>query len=252
MFAVFCVASLCVGITLSSLKSPGTRQNPTLQILNRTRSFSVIKAESGSNEFSITLKNNSTKTVTAFSISLGREFSILEEFVFAEVSNIGIGPDALFSKNYPTLTSIQPQAIEIKGLIFDDGTAEGDTFAVREIEDSRLGQRIQMQRAVKGLQTFLAKGLGDVSEFKTNLGKALNSSDDDTLNVLAELKPSHRITKQSLSADLREGLDNGRQNVLRRLGEAETNTSNLGLLELKEMYERILERSSCQELWKLI
>jgi hypothetical protein len=236
------VIVLLVGIAALSDNRSGTPQNPSLQILNRTRAFSVIKAESGPNEFSITLKNNSTKAVTAFSISLGNGFSIVEEFVFAEVSNIGIGPGALFSKSYSTLTSIQPQAIEIKALIFDDGTAEGDTFAVRQIEDSRLGQQIQMRRAVKELQTFLAKGPGDVSEFKTNLSNALNSSDDDTLNVLAELKPSHRITKQSLSADLREGLDNGRQNVLRRLGEAETARSNHGLLELKEIYERILER----------
>lgn len=235
------VLVLLVGIAALSDSRSGVQQNPSLQIVNRTRAFSVIKAESGSSEFSITLRNNSTKTVTAFSISLGKEFSILEEFVFAEVSNVGIGPDAFFSKNYPTLTSIQPQAIEIKALIFDDGTTEGDTFAVRQMEDSRLGQRIQMRRAVKELQTFLANS-GDVSEFKRTLSNALNSSDDYTLNVLAELKPSHGITKQSISADLREGLENGRQNVLRRLGEAETTRSNRGLLELKEMYERILER----------
>jgi hypothetical protein len=79
---------------------------------------------------------------------------IVEEFVLAEISDIGIRPNALFSKSYPSLTSIQPQSIEIKAIIFDDGTAEGDTSSVQQIEDSRLGQQIQIRRAVKELQNF--------------------------------------------------------------------------------------------------
>ena len=73
------------------------------------------------NELSIILKNNSAKTVTAFSISPSNGFTIIEEFVLAEISDIGIAPNALFAKSYPTLTSIQPQSIEIKALLFDDG-----------------------------------------------------------------------------------------------------------------------------------
>ena len=245
------LSALCISVVavvsligMSALSGThGTRQqNAPLQIANRTQAFSVIKVDRGSNDFSITLKNNSAKTITAFSISPARGFTIVEEFVLAEISEIGIRPNALFSKTYPTTTSIQPQSIEIKALIFDDGTAEGDTGEVREIEDSRLGEQIQIRRAVKELENFLAKGPGDVSEFKRNLGNALDSSDDDTLNILTELKPSRAITKQPISADLREGLNNGRQNVLRRL--AETSGSTDSFLELKKIYERILGRCS--------
>lgn len=247
-FSVFCISTVVlvslIGISTLRGNRSATPQNAPLQIANRTEALSVIKAERGSNEFSITLRNNSAKTITAFSISPSKGFTITEEFVLAEISDVGIGPNALFSKTYPTLTSIQPQSIEIKALIFEDGSAEGDARAVRQIEDSRLGQQIQIRRAVKELENFLAKGLGDVSEFKRNLGNALKSSDDDMLKTLTELKPSRATAKQPLSASLREGLDNGRQNILRRLAEAETNGSNDSLLELKKTYERILGRCS--------
>lgn len=245
--SVLCISSVAIvsliGISALIGNRSTTQQDAPLRIVNRTQAFSVIRAERGSNEFSITLKNNSDKTITAFSISPTKGFTITEEFVLGEISDIGIAPSALFSKTYPTLVSIQPQSIEIKALVFDDGTAEGDTRAVRQIEDSRLGQQIQIRRAIKELGNYLAKSNGDVSELKRNLGTALNSADDETLNILTELNPSRTTTGQPLSADLREGLNNGRQNVLRRLSEAETSGSNDGLLELKKTYERILGRS---------
>jgi hypothetical protein len=232
-----------IGISALSGNRSTTQQDTPLHIANRTQSFSVIKAECGSNEFSLTLKNNSAKKITAFTISPGNGLSITEEFVFAEISDAGIGSNELFSKTYPTLASIEPQSIEIKALIFDDGTAEGEIRAVRKMRDSRLGQQIQIRRAVRELENFLAKGRGDVSEFKRNLGNALNSSDDDTLRTLTELNPARATAKHPLSADLREGLNNGQQIIMRRLAEAETNNSNDAFLELKKTYERILGRS---------
>lgn len=232
-----------IGISALSGNRSKTPQSAPPKIVNRTKALSVVKAEQGFNELSITLKNNSAKRVTAFSISPSQGFTIIEEFVLAEISDIGVAPNALFAKSYPTLLSTQPRSIEIKALIFDDGTAEGDAVAVRQIEDSRLGQQIQIQRAVKELKKFLANGSRDISDFKKNLNSVLNSSDDDTLNILTELKPSRATTKQPISADLREGLDNGRQSVLRRLAEAETNGADDSFLELKKNYERILDRN---------
>lgn len=244
--SLFCISTVVlvslIGISTLRGNRSATQQNAPLQIANRTQSLSVIKAERGSNEFTITLKNNSAKTITAFSISPSKGFTITEEFVLAETSDIGIGFNALFSKTYPTLNSVQPESIEIKALIFNDGTAEGDPRAVRQIVDSRLGQQIQIRRAVNELEKFLAKGSGDAAELKRNLDNALNSSDDDTLNTIAELKPSRAITKQPLSDDLRAGLSNGRQSVLTRLSEAESDGSNESLLELKKTYDRILGR----------
>src|SRR4051794_3022556 len=143
--SLFCFSTVLlfslIGISTLRGNRSAPQQNAPLQITNRTEALSVIKAETGPNEFSITLRNNSAKTITAFSISPSKGFTITEEFVLAEISEIGIGPNALFSKTYPSLGSIQPQSIEIKALIFDDESAEGEIREVRQIEDSRLGQQ---------------------------------------------------------------------------------------------------------------
>jgi hypothetical protein len=243
--SIFCTSTvvvLLIGISALSGNRSTTQQDPPLQIVNRTQAFSVIKAEPRSSEFSITLKNNSAKTITAYSISTSKNYKIMEEFVFAETVDYGIGSNALYSKTYPTINSIQPESIEIKALIFDDGTAEGDAREVREIVDSRLGHQIQMRRAVKELEKFVANGSRDASELKRDLYNALTSSDDDTLSILAELRPSRAITKQPLSDDLRGGLIDGRHSVLTRLSEVEADGSNDGFLELKKTYERLLAR----------
>lgn len=243
--SIFCTSTvvvLLIGISALSDNRSTTQQDPPLQIVNRTQAFSVIKAEPRSSEFSITLKNNSAKTITAYSISTGKNYKIMEEFVFAESLDYGIGSNALYSKTYPTINSLKPESIEIKALILDDGTAEGDAREVREIVDSRLGQHIQMRRAVKELEKFLANGSRDVSELKRDLYNALTSSDDDTLSILAELRPSRAITKQPFSDDLKGGLSDGRYSVLKRLSEVEADGSNDGFLKLKETYERLLAR----------
>jgi hypothetical protein len=244
--SVFCILTvvlvLLIGISALSGNRSTRQQNLPLQIVNQTQGFSVIKAEPRSNEFSITLKNNSAKTITAYTISPSKNYKIVEEFVFAETVDYGIGSNALYSKTYPTINSLQPESIEIKALIFEDGTAEGDAREVREIVDSRLGQHIQMRRAVKELEKFLANGSSDASELKRDLDNALNSSDDNTLSILAELRPSRAITKQPLSNDLRGGLIDGRHSVLTRVSEAESDGSNNSFLELKKTYERLLAR----------
>ena len=243
-FCTSTVVVLLIGISALSGNRWTTQQDPPLQIVNRTQAFSVIKAEPGSSEFSITLKNNSAKTITAFVISPSKGYTITQEFVFAETADYGIESNALFSKTYPTANSIQPESIEIKALIFHDGTAEGDAREVRQIVDSRLGQQIQMRRAVKELEKFLAKGYRDASELKRNLNSALNSSDEATLSILAELRPSRAISKQPLSDELRMGLSDGRHSVLTRVSEAESDGSLVSFLELKETYERLLARCS--------
>jgi uncharacterized protein YheU (UPF0270 family) len=232
-----------VGISALTLKpSKTTPQNTTLRTVNKTEAFSVIKATSDVNGLSITLKNDSAKTITAFSISPAKEVTIIEEFVFAETTDVGVKPNQVFSKIYAVPNGIEPQLIEIKALIFDDGTVEGDLSATRRIQDSRLGQQIQMKRAVRELQTYLEDRSPDVSQLKRNLAETLNASDDDTVRTILELKPSRKAVNPQFSDFLREGLDNGRQNVLRNISEAEATASGDGLTRLKATYDKILSR----------
>lgn len=244
--SVVIISSLVVislGVFAFTVKPSKTPQNAALRTVNRTDAFSVVKAELDQNGLSITLKNNSVKTITAFSISPAKGVTIIEEFLLAETPDIGVKSNQVFSKTYHVPNSFQPQSVEINALILEDGTVEGDLSAARQIEDSRLGQQIQMRRAVNELKTYISDPRADISQLEGNLVKALNASDDDTLNTILELKPSRKDAKQQFSNSLREGLDNGRQNVLRNVSEAKATRSADGLVRLKASYERILSRS---------
>jgi hypothetical protein len=230
------------GISALTVKPSKAPQKAVVRTLNRTDSFFVIKATRDLDGLSITLKNDSAKTITAFSISPAKELTIIEEFVFAETADMGVKPHQEFSKTYGLPDSLQPQLVEINTLIFDDGTVEGDLSAARRIEDSRLGQQIQMRRAVKELQTYLKDRSPDFSQLKSNLMKALNASDNDTLSTILELKPARENATPQFSDSLREGLENGRQNVLRNVSQAESTGLADDLLRLKATYERILSR----------
>lgn len=231
-----------VGISALTVKPSKVPQKAALRTLNRTDALSVIKATRELNAVSITLKNESAKTITAFSISPAKEVTIIEEFVFAEAADMGVKPNQVFSKTYTLPNPLEPQLIEINALIFDDGTEEGDLSAARRIEDSRLGQQIQMRRAVKELQTYLTDRRTDVPQLKANLVKTLSASDDDISKTLLDLKPSRKDANPPFSDSLREGLDNGRQNVLRNISDAEATGSPDGFIRLRATYERILSR----------
>ena len=63
--AVLSAIAVCV-LSGSRIKA---NQSYPLQVLNRTQSFEVIKAERGPNDVSYTLKNISDKTIMAVSVS---------------------------------------------------------------------------------------------------------------------------------------------------------------------------------------
>lgn len=218
-------------------------QSYPLQVLNRTQSFEVIKAERGQNDYSFTFKNTSDKTITSVSISPSKPYTVRSDYLFNEVlDHPGIAPGALYSDTQYLHSAEYTDTLEIKSIIFDDGSSEGDPAEIRDIEDSRLGMLVQMRRTVKELEKFLASGSADGFEFKSKLEKALDSPDDDTIKILKELKPSRRFTNQSFTWGLRAGLNNGRQGAINRIGDVQS----LGLIEgfrfWKERHERVLQR----------
>lgn len=219
-------------------------QSYPLQVLNRTQSFEVIKAERGENDYSFTLKNTSDKTINSVSISPNKAYTVRTDYLYSEgPDHAGIAPGALYSDTQHLDSSEYTETIEIKSIIFDDGSSEGDPAEIRDIEDSRLGTLVQMRRTVKELEKFLASGSADGFEFKSKLEKALDSPDDDTIKILKELKPSRRFTKESLSESVRRGLNNGRQSAMYRISEVQSLGLIKGLGFWKERYERVLQRS---------
>ena len=81
--------------------------NDSPSIVNKTRSFEVVRANNDGKQLHLQLKNNYTQTITAFEISIGTDLTVTEEFVFAEVSDAGIKPQGIFSRSYPLPSTTQ-------------------------------------------------------------------------------------------------------------------------------------------------
>ncbi|HKO43704.1 MAG TPA: hypothetical protein VJU84_10450 [Pyrinomonadaceae bacterium] len=222
------IVSLVVFSGIGHSASPGPATDSP-SIVNKTRSFEVVGVNNEGKELHLQLKNNYTKTITAFEISIGPDFSVTEEFVFAEVSDAGIKPQGIFSKSYPLPSTTQQMPtfdVTIKTIVLDDGSGDGDALAFEDIKAKRLGEEIQLRRAVEMLGRFFEKSESDIEQLKADVTNALNRDSD---------KP--------LSGKIKQGLDRGRANVLRKMAEIEDQNSEVEKLkQVKGTYERILTR----------
>lgn len=234
------------GIGRSSIS--GTVNDSPL-VINRTRSFEVIKASIDDNQLHLKLKNNYDKTITGFEISIGQEFTITEEFIFAEVSDLGIKPQAIYSKSYPLPSSKGQKPsfdITIKTVVLDDGSGDGDILAFEDIKAKRLGEEIQLRRTIETLDRFFERSQSDIGRLKSEIASALNASETDTLNRLLQINPTgviNRDSQKALPDSVKWGLHKGRENILRKMAEVkDQNTEVEKLMQVKETYERILTR----------
>ncbi|HYJ88544.1 MAG TPA: hypothetical protein VEW46_20930 [Pyrinomonadaceae bacterium] len=247
LFVTPCIGLLAFGVFFSGIESPTPDNAPS--IVNKTRSFEVLGVQRGPQEVKLTLKNNYPKTVTAFQISIGDNFTITEELIFAELSDIGIRPQEMVVKTYPLpLSLLQNPSVNviIKAIVLDDGTGDGDVLAFEDIKAARVGEEIQIRRTLKKLHEFINSGESNVTRLRNEVSASLNASDSHTLKEVLEIEPAGVINRHSnsrLSDNLKRGLENGRQNALRKISEIE----NLGhpaeeFVKLKNTYKRILTR----------
>jgi hypothetical protein len=231
------------GIGRSSI--PGTTDDLP-SVVNRTRLFEVVRVDRDRQQLHLKLKNSYHKTITAYEISIGQDFTITEEFVFAEVSEPGIKPQAVFSRSYPLPSTIQNQPsfnLTIKAIVLDDGSGDGDEWALKDIKAKRLGEEIQLRRAVEMLGRFFERSQSDIGQLKADVASALNSTDTDTVSRLLQARASDGINDKTLPERIKRGLDKGRESVLRKMANIENQNGDIDkLMQVKETYERILTR----------
>lgn len=90
VFAAVLILALSVLVLTRNVPSK-TAQSGNISVLNKTSTFQVISAQQVNDRLSLSLKNNSAHTVTAFVITVGSELRITEDFVTSEIPDkIGI------------------------------------------------------------------------------------------------------------------------------------------------------------------
>lgn len=221
-------------------------------VVNKTKAFQVIEAKRVDNKLNISLKNNYVRRITAFVIRIGKNFRITEELISSEVSDeIGIKSQETVHRTFPIPSDVQYEPflqITLHSIVLDDNTGDGDPVIFEDIRDARLGQAVQMRRALKLLDKYIPLGDSPVNtwQLKQDLEAALDGPETETLALLRDQHPLGVINRHgtdSLSDFVKDGLARGKSDALRRLMEAEQSSSPRdSLLKMKASYQKILKR----------
>ena len=186
-----------------------------LKVISQTRGDEVLTAEILNNHVRIRLKNKHTDTITAFAIRV-TDTTIREDFAYSDV-HFGIEPGDTFQTDYSISHSppgSEPPTVYLLTVLLKDGARDGDSQIAQQIEDVRLGNKIQILRTLRVLEKEAPSGK-DLKIIKSNIVAALNAGESETRNILNELQPNSRLDRK-LSDDLKNGLHWGREKMLRR------------------------------------
>lgn len=253
----FAIVLLALGLLVFSQSSPlkATAQDDghNIVIANKTSAFHVIEAKRGKDSFTLTLKNNYGRRITAFVITIEKNFRITEDFISSELSEVGIDSQGTFQRTYPLSSSLQDQPsldISIQSVVFDDKTGDGDPIIFEDIRDERLGRAVQVKRALKLLDKYLSsfnphEGV-NTGQLRNDIQAALNRPEPETFILLRELHPLGTINRKgtnTLSDFVLEGLAAGEADALRRIEDVEHSANRKdSLLKIADYYQKLLER----------
>jgi hypothetical protein len=226
------------------LSSPAKASLKDLTVVTKTKGHEELKATILDGQLKISLKNNHTETITAYAINFG-DTTIKEDFAYSDV-HLGIEPGDTFQTNNPVSPSLigsEPPPLYLLTVLLKDGTNDGDSKVAQEINDERLGEKIQIFRMLKILEKE-GQSRKDLKITKSEIVAALDGGEAETRTTLNELHPSVRMN-QNLSNALRSGLQVGREKMLRRfevLEQLPPQHREQGFMELKERSNKLFAK----------
>jgi hypothetical protein len=241
--AVLSVLALIAVLACALLFNPRASASPQeLTVKSQTKGYEDLKAYLVDNEVRLRLQNNHKETMTAFAIRISGTATVREDFAYSEV-NFGIEPGKTFEASYPVSPGSEVPTIHLLAVLLNDGTDDGNSKAVQQIKDQRLGQKLQILRTLKILERE-GQSLKDLKTTKSDIVAALNISESETLASLSELSPNSRSYNQP-SDELKAGLEWGRAKMLRKFDELEklpTENREEAFTQLKDRARKLFSK----------
>jgi hypothetical protein len=211
-----------------------------------------LRMDRDSETVSLILKNNYEQPITAFVVSLGKQYQVQEEFAFAETfGDFGIPPNKTYEKRLLIPESLQTDAalpIAIEAVVLADGVGDGSPLVYEQIIEERVGRAVQFRRSLRLLNQYLKTngtpvGIDDLA---SNITIALDVPEAKTISDIQEFRPLGSINPRSkglLSDHVSRGLKDGQEDILRLLAQAKASQSpRESLLRMKILYERFIAR----------
>jgi hypothetical protein len=242
ILAALSVLALILLFAYTALLKPNASASPQeLKVISQTRGNEELTALVLNNQVKIRLKNNHEDTITAFAISFNH-MTVKEDFAYSEV-HFGIEPGDTFEKDYalsPSTKESEVAPLSLLTVLLRNGGADGNSKVSKEIKDERLGEKIQILRALRILEKE-GQSRKDLEITKNDIVAALDPGESETRLTLSELGPTSEIGDK-LSDDLKNGLHYGREKMLRRfkvLEQLPPDSREQGFIELKDRAHKL-------------
>ncbi|MFY9556036.1 MAG: hypothetical protein WAV47_15100, partial [Blastocatellia bacterium] len=164
-FLVFAVVLSFVSVTFSGMSEPlsgtpsqgrgrsleeleGNLNVKRLKVTNKTRAFEVINMEKvGSKTIQLTFRNSYDKKITGFQVSVGHG-RVQTDLTLSGDDSYFILPGTTYQRIYAIQDDTGTRGITILAVVFEDGTSDGDSEAIEEIEYYRLGMKKERERVL--------------------------------------------------------------------------------------------------------
>jgi hypothetical protein len=172
-----------------------------LRIENRTSWFNIAGIKKISDHlFEITYKNDYSKSITGFEVSIGG-MRVQTELILGGDEQQFILPGNTFQKAYAAQEGLDRHGIQILAVVFDDGSSDGDIAYIKEITDYRLGMKNERQRVLALLEQVMRSK-------DQNISTALGDLETDISSTIAATQQDSRLDNVGL------GIRNERRRML--------------------------------------
>jgi hypothetical protein len=226
------ITAMSILITVISVSawtsSRSRRQDTTPKVVNKTQALQVTKSERKEGKVLLSLRNNHFQKIKAIAISSG-EITLRRDFIYSD-EGIDVGADYEIDIPYKDQTQINVLAV-----IFDNREGDGDANTIKEIKETRLGEKKQLKRIIPILQAIV------------------NSYDAETSagidKAIAEISATTDLSEVDTSTEAKDGARGRKEAVIRkmkslkdRLKQNNNTNSREELIKLKEYYEQLAAR----------
>ncbi|CAN5401080.1 hypothetical protein BH18ACI2_BH18ACI2_22350 [soil metagenome] len=213
--------------------TPSDKRKDSQSINASPPSLNVVSSELQGNSLRLVLRNNTDKVINGFQIVvLGTRVQV--ELLNADEPALqSLQPGETYEDSFRVSSNGQTEGVSVLAIVYEDGTSEGEPQYIKEIKETRIGQKKHLTRFLP----LLAKSITDPSENESRLLEKLESD----LQILQDSQD------QDLPGNVRLGLHDERlrmehniQSIRRRQQKQGGADSKTALRNLKGKVEKKL------------
>lgn len=240
------IGTIYLGSTV--LSSSPKKVYPSIKVNNLTKFCELLNVKYHQEHINYSFQNNGDKAVTAFlltyRIDSSTVFTYKEDYAFSEGDDVilpGRSVDRVIG--IPPNPTGKPEIVfNLSAVIYEDNTYEGNPHIVRDIQDNRLGQKLELIKALPVIERVSRLPETEINLYwnknaKQDLETALNEPDTSFLTQLS--KKSLINERYNQSEEFKLGIQAGKEDVLQKYQELLAIQEKQGIVALREGIHRL-------------